>query len=648
MTPRCAPDAPVIPDAASYNELGIDPGSSSTDPLCTLVVKTCNTDATSADPLAVPPVAGGQVPEDGCDEVPAKIPPINIEPGGISGLVWHDTNPDLKLDGVVTEPAEPRVAGVPVQLIRVSCLDDDPGAPAVLCTDSVAINQCGAVSKTAYCSFVASTVTGAAGTYKFNNVPPNSESTYYRVLFGITSAPAPAAGGTWALITQRSECFPEIWNPVTKSMVSGCADDSDANEVTSLTGLFQVVEGATVENVNAGLEIIQTGVLVTKTSEFGDAPRKYVGIGKSLDNTHVSFELTNTGQEALVDLKWNDETRVGPAVHSWQCTTTRSGSTVIEPVSVTDPPTPFDQCPNPSPTIGSPPPPEAPTNATRSQGGWCVVDGTTHELVPLTLEPGDAVSCNGLLDGMGWVNDLMEPTHLNLVTVNGRGLETSALVTDADSFGFEVHSNPPSFLGQKLDGWYDALDNAQFALYLDEALTKPVIGGQMTQVEGFPGRSVVEVPPGCYWIREVLPPSRYQGLPAAFEIRVDEDGMFFITGPGCLPGEVLNANPGPLVIEETGQCPAQYLCSDSAYTTQSECELNGATWDKQEFTVDVCISKPDGEDWILLIRNLWLGPVPPSMPITGEPATFTAVFGLAVLVIALGGLAYRRRSSCRA
>ena len=194
---------------------------------------------------------------DACDQVPVLIPATDTPLGALAGMVWVDTD----RDGVRADTETQRVAEVPVSLYR---------------GDTV----------------VATTTTDENGRYLFENLVPGDD---YSVLFGVRGLTDTENEGAAFGITTKTD---------------GCVEGTScADPVRAQTESVTVVANQTRDHVDAGLISTTTGATLDKTSEKGEPA--YVEADTEVPVTAV---YTNTGQDALVDIEWSDQTIEGPDV----------------------------------------------------------------------------------------------------------------------------------------------------------------------------------------------------------------------------------------------------------------------------------------------------------------------------------------------
>lgn len=335
------PDAPVVPAPDGVNPAGI-PGN-----------PTCDTDADDPAQASAPDAAPDRPgAEDSCDQVPALIEASEEILGSLSGRAWHDTDSDG-----VRDDGEPPAAGVVVTLTRGG-------------------NQVGQA------------VTGTDGSYRFTDLAPGED---YQVSMDASDVtPATAANSLgWTV----------------RDTGGNDATDSDVDRSGTTSPDWVVLAGAETTDVDGGLIETATAISVVKgetkepdtdtagTDETPQAEPILLADGTFPDTT-VTVEATNTGDEPLTGLVFDDLTLAGAPATGW---------TWI--------------CGDASGDVGE--------------------DGTIEGL---TLDPGATITLTATLPG-----DDLTPgqRHEDMATLSGTGTLTGVTVSDDDPWaGLPAEPDP--------------------------------------------------------------------------------------------------------------------------------------------------------------------------------------------------------------
>lgn len=394
-------DSPVTPKAEPADPVTPTPGTM--DALGAPDNPECNTDATT------------QSPEDSCDQVPALIPPSDIIPASVQGIAWVDADHG----GTQDEDETIRVPGVTVTLFA---------------EDGVTV--------------VATTTTDENGAFRFDNVPPNRS---YRVGFSVSTGEPPATG-SWTL-TAGHPATPEDLG------------DSDADNATTLSDAFTVLEGGLADHIDVGVYDIAQGIVVDKTSAAGDDVTSSGPDGTS-DPCTVVVTITNSGAEALTELTFEDITLEGPAIEDWDC-----------------------------------------EEVLAAQG---------------TLIPGESVTCQGTLAPM-----TAPASHEDKVVVTGRGTGSQVLVTDDDGWRAAVVEPEPPAAGSitvfKIGDNGSPLAGAQFTL-IDADTGEPAAMAVSQDGTSF----TFTVSPGRYTLTETRAPDGYALMARDVDVTVTLDPALHI------------------------------------------------------------------------------------------------------------------------
>ena len=330
------------------------------------------------------PQADPAIMEDLCDQVPALLPGTRILPGSLSGVVWYDANGDGLRD---PDPlVEPLLEGVRAILMR---------------GDQVMGQQ----------------YTGPDGSFLFTGLPPGND---FWVRFVVTHLDA-GEGQSFAFTYQRPSGLDEAEREL----------NSSAARPGGYSHRYVVVSEQETRWVNAGVIRVNTALEVTKNLTYwvpaiteagedvyalinaagdyvldGDGNRTYVRVIDGVpvfvmvhgDTPAPAFDVTvtvtNTGNEALTGLAWEDVTLSGPSMTNIACTFEGEflTATVVE-------------------------------------------DTTRYAWTDLVLPPGAYVTCTGVVTGL-----MPGSTHNNVFDVVGEGVISGHPVAGEDDLTVQARA----------------------------------------------------------------------------------------------------------------------------------------------------------------------------------------------------------------